>query len=93
MKKQDLFHCAGTTVALMVGATMVSKVFGMLRQMMTASIFAASMEGIAFQQLRVFRSQSLICCSPRRFWGPFCPFTRGIWIPTASVPNRFLLRF
>ena len=48
MKKQDLFHCAGTTVALMVGATMVSKVFGMLRQMMTASIFAASMEGIAF---------------------------------------------
>ena len=48
MKKQDLFHCAGTTVALMIGATMVSKVLGMLRQVMTASIFAASMEGIAF---------------------------------------------
>jgi len=48
MKKQDLFHHAGTTVALMVGATLVSKVLGMLRQMMTASIFAASMEGIAF---------------------------------------------
>ncbi len=48
MKKQDLFHHAGTTVALMVGATLVSKVLGMLRQMMTASIFAASVEGIAF---------------------------------------------
>ena len=48
MKKRNLFHHAGTTVALMIGATAVSKVLGMLRQMMTASIFAASMEGIAF---------------------------------------------
>ncbi len=48
MKKRILFHKAETTVALMIGATLVSKVLGMLRQMMTASIFAASMEGIAF---------------------------------------------
>ena len=48
MKKRFLFHRAETTVALMIGATLVSKVLGMLRQMMTASVFGASMEGIAF---------------------------------------------
>ena len=48
MKKRFLFHRAETTVALMVGATLVSKALGMIRQMMTASIFGASMEGIAF---------------------------------------------
>jgi putative peptidoglycan lipid II flippase len=48
MKKRYLFHRAGTTVALMIGATLVSKVLGMLRQVMTAGIFGASMEGIAF---------------------------------------------
>ena len=48
MKKRNLFHRAEMTVVLMIGATLFSKALGMLRQMMTASIFAASMEGIAF---------------------------------------------
>ena len=48
MNKRFLFHSEGMTVALMIGATMISKVLGMLRQMMTARIFGASMEGIAF---------------------------------------------
>ncbi len=48
MIKRFLFHREGMTVALMIGATVISKALGMLRQMMTASVFGASMEGIAF---------------------------------------------
>ena len=36
------------TVLLMIAATLGAKATGMLRQMMTASIFAAGMEGVAF---------------------------------------------
>ena len=48
MKKCDFFKNAGVTVAVMIFATLIAKVLGMARQMMTAGIFAASMEGIAF---------------------------------------------
>lgn len=48
MKKRDFFHSAGTTVAIMIAATLLSKVLGLVRQMMTAGIFAASTEGVAF---------------------------------------------
>ncbi|MBQ8496335.1 MAG: murein biosynthesis integral membrane protein MurJ [Clostridia bacterium] len=48
MKKRDFFRSAGATVAVMILATLLSKALGLVRQMMTAAIFAASMEGIAF---------------------------------------------
>ena len=48
MKKRNLFHNAGLTVTVMMVATLFAKALGLVRQMMTAGIFAASMEGIAF---------------------------------------------
>ena len=48
MKKSGFLRSPGFTVAAMIAVTLFSKVLGLLRQMMTASIFAASPEGIAF---------------------------------------------
>ena len=48
MSKRNMFYGAGATVALMIGATLLSKALGILRQMLTAGIFAASPEGVAF---------------------------------------------
>ena len=48
MKKSSFFKGPGFTVAAMIAVTLVSKALGLIRQMMTASIFAATPEGIAF---------------------------------------------
>lgn len=48
MKKRNFFRNAGLTVILMMAATLFAKGLGLVRQMMTASVFGASMEGIAF---------------------------------------------
>ena len=48
MKKRNFFHSAGLTVTVMMAATLFAKALGLVRQMMTVGIFAASMEGIAF---------------------------------------------
>ena len=48
MKKFSFCSSPGFTVAAMIGVTLFSKALGLLRQMMTASIFAATPEGIAF---------------------------------------------
>ncbi|MBQ9747346.1 MAG: hypothetical protein IJV98_01040 [Clostridia bacterium] len=46
--KQATHHRAGVTVISMVALTLCAKALGMVRQMITASVFAASAEGIAF---------------------------------------------
>ena len=48
MKKISFFKGPGFTVAAMIAVTLCSKALGLVRQMMTASIFAATPEGIAF---------------------------------------------
>ena len=48
MKKRSFLHSAGMTVTVMMAATLFAKALGLVRQIMTAGIFAASMEGIAF---------------------------------------------
>ena len=48
MKKNSFFSGPTFTVAAMIAVTLFSKVLGLVRQMMTASIFAATPEGIAF---------------------------------------------
>lgn len=77
MKKQNLFQNAGATVALMIGATLVSKVLGMLRQMMTASIFAASMEGIAFSAASGIPLAIFDMLFSTAVLGSFLPIYRG----------------
>ncbi|MBQ3490442.1 MAG: polysaccharide biosynthesis C-terminal domain-containing protein [Clostridia bacterium] len=48
MKKNAFFHSPAFTIAAMIAVTLFAKALGLIRQMMTASIFAASPEGIAF---------------------------------------------
>ena len=48
MKKNFFFSGPACTVAAMIAVTLFSKALGLVRQMMTASIFAATPEGIAF---------------------------------------------
>ena len=77
MKKESLFHRAETTVALMIGATAVSKALGMLRQMMTAGIFAASMEGIAFSAASGIPLAIFDMLFSTAVLGSFLPIYRG----------------
>ena len=77
MKKRILFHKAEMTVALMIGATMISKVLGMLRQIMTASIFAASMEGIAFSAASGIPLAIFDMLFSAAVLGSFLPIYRG----------------
>lgn len=48
MKKYFSSRSPGFTVAAMIAVTLLAKALGLIRQMMTAGIFAASPEGIAF---------------------------------------------
>ncbi|MBR7161062.1 MAG: polysaccharide biosynthesis C-terminal domain-containing protein [Clostridia bacterium] len=48
MRKHSFFRGPGFTVAAMVAVTVLAKALGLVRQMLTAGIFAASPEGIAF---------------------------------------------
>ena len=93
MKKRFLFHRAETTVALMIGATLVSKVLGMLRQMMTASIFGASMEGIAFSAASGIPLAIFDMLFSTAILGSFLPIYRGHLVSDGKRARSFSSSF
>ena len=93
MKKRFLFHRAETTVALMVGATLVSKALGMLRQMMTASIFGASMEGIAFSAASGIPLAIFDMLFSTAILGSFLPIYKGHLVSDGKRARSFSSSF
>lgn len=65
------------TVLLMVLATLGAKATGMLRQMMTASIFAAGMEGVAFSAASKIPFAIFDMLFSTAILGSFLPIYRG----------------
>ena len=93
MKKRFLFHRAETTIALMVGATLVSKALGMLRQMMTASVFGASMEGIAFSAASGIPLAIFDMLFSTAILGSFLPIYRGHLVSDGKRARSFSSAF
>ena len=93
MKKRFLFHRAETTIALMVGATLISKALGMLRQMMTASIFGASMEGIAFSAASGIPLAIFDMLFSIAILGSFLPIYRGHLVSDGKRARSFSSSF
>ena len=93
MKKRFLFHRAETTVALMVGATLVSKALGMIRQMMTASIFGASMEGIAFSAASGIPLAIFDMLFSTAILGSFLPIYKGHLVSDGKRARSFSSSF
>ena len=65
------------TVLLMIAATLGAKATGMLRQMMTASIFAAGMEGVAFSAAAKIPFAIFDMLFSTAILGSFLPIYRG----------------
>ena len=65
------------TVLLMIFATLCAKATGMLRQMMTASIFAAGMEGVAFSAASKIPFAIFDMLFSTAILGSFLPIYRG----------------
>ena len=93
MKKRFLFHRSEMTVALMVGATLISKALGLLRQMMTASIFGASMEGIAFSAASGIPLAIFDMLFSTAILGSFLPIYRGHLVSDGKRARSFSSSF
>ena len=93
MKKRFLFHRSETTIALMVGATLISKALGMLRQMMTASIFGASMEGIAFSAASGIPLAIFDMLFSTAILGSFLPIYKGHLVSDGKRARSFSSSF
>ena len=93
MNKRFLFHRSETTIALMVGATLISKALGMLRQMMTASIFGASMEGIAFSAASGIPLAIFDMLFSTAILGSFLPIYRGHLVSDGKRARSFSSSF
>ncbi len=66
-----------STVVLMIAATLCAKALGMLRQMATASIFAAGVEGIAFSAASKIPFAIFDMLFSTAILGSFLPIYRG----------------
>ena len=84
---------AGLTVAAMILATLLSKVLGMLRQMLTAGIFAASMEGIAFSAASKIPFAIFDMLFSAAVLGSFLPIYRGSLVGEPERARRFSSSF
>lgn len=93
MKKRDLFHSAGATVAVMILATLLSKALGLVRQMMTAGIFAASMEGVAFSAASKIPLAIFDMLFSTAVLGSFLPIYKGHLSSDPKRARRFSSAF
>jgi len=93
MKREDLFRSAGFTVALMIVTTLFSKLLGMLRQMMTAGIFAASIEGIAFSAASGIPLAIFDMLFSAAVLGSFLPIYKGYLVSDAERARSFSSSF
>ena len=75
--KSDSSPRMGTTVVTMVLLTLGAKALGMLRQMMTAAVFAASAEGIAFAAASRIPLAVFDMLFSTAILGSFLPIYRG----------------
>ncbi len=93
MKKRDLFHSASTTVTVMILATLLSKALGLVRQMMTAGIFAASMEGVAFSAASKIPLAIFDMLFSTAIVGAFLPIYKGGLTSDPARAKRFSSSF
>ena len=93
MRKRGLFHGAGATVAVMIFATLLSKALGLVRQMMTAGIFAASMEGIAFSAASRIPLAVFDMLFSTAVIGSFLPIYKGHLASDGARAKRFSSSF
>ncbi len=93
MKKRNSFHSAGMTVTVMMVATLFAKALGLVRQMMTAGIFAASMEGIAFSAASKIPLAVFDMLFSTAILGSFLPVYKGRLQEDAGQAKRFSSSF
>lgn len=93
MKKRNLFRSAGATVAVMILATLLSKGLGLVRQMMTAAIFAASTEGIAFSAASRLPLAIFDMLFSTAVIGAFLPIYKGNLASDGKRAERFSSSF
>lgn len=93
MKKRDFFHSAGMTVAIMIAATLLSKALGLVRQMMMAAVFAASVEGIAFSAASRIPLAIFDMLFSTAILGSFLPIYKGGLETDAARAKRFSSSF
>ncbi len=75
--KSNNIRRAGSTVLAMVALTLGAKLLGMLRQMMTTAIFAASTEGVAFSAASRLPLAIFDMLFSTAILGTFLPIYRG----------------
>ena len=81
------------TVLLMIAATLGAKATGMLRQMMTASIFAAGMEGVAFSAAAKIPFAIFDMLFSTAILGSFLPIYRGYLLSDEKRATAFSSSF
>lgn len=84
---------AGITVSVMMFVTLLSKGLGMLRQMLTTSIFAAGMEGIAFSAASKIPFAVFDILFAAAILGSFLPIYRGKLTNDEPSSRRFSSSF
>lgn len=84
---------AGLTVAAMIFATLLSKILGMVRQVMIAGIFADSMEGIAFAAASKIPFAIFDMLFSAAVLGSFIPIYKGNLVRDAKRARQFSSAF
>lgn len=84
---------AGITVAVMIAATLLSKLLGMIRQMILASVLADSMEGVAFAAASKIPLSIFDMLFSAAVLGAFIPVYSGARIADDGRARRFSASF